>query len=570
MLMNRIIQHAADRPHHPAVLCGEVRLDYRTSAIAAGQLAHELYDHGVRPSQHVALVLGNGPAYVLAFCALAQLGAVILPLNPQLHPREIAHYMSDADVAFVLGHASTIEDLANGATDNPAPCPDIVRTAALCPPSALSSMCNTPPSDAFSLVLGTSGSTTRKSRSGVGAAADAYRDHRHLLSLYSSGSTGRPKRIGKSSAQLLREVDAMGVRTGLGTDDKVFCAIPLFHAHGLGNCLLAALCHGATLVILEGARQTEIPLCLRHARMLQLMQEERVTVFPGVPYLFALLADAPADIDADLSSLRLAFSAGSPLPKHVYEQFQRRFSVPLRQLYGCTEAGAIAIATDANIGRGPAPMSMDAWDSVGHPLPGVDVAIVDDARKPLTTGMRGEIAIRSPSLTAGYIGRPAESVHAFDGGTFYTGDIGYVDDQGRLYITGRKRLYIEIGGHKIDPVEIEDVLRSHPLIGEAVVVGVETRAGGRALQAVVELAEIHAAPATSTKTGPALGPVNGNHPLNAQVVQGYCRQRLANFKVPRGVAIWASIPKSPLGKVLRGQVIQSMAESSAHSPMGRP
>jgi long-chain acyl-CoA synthetase len=225
------------------------------------------------------------------------------------------------------------------------------------------------------------------------------------------------------------------------------------------------------------------------------------------------MAEAPET--ADLSSLRLCFSAGTALPRSVFDAFTGKFDVPVRQHYGCTEAGSLT----ANMDDDPEA----SFETVGAPMGPVEIKIVD-----------GEVAVRSPAQTSGYSDMEELNREAFQDGFFLTGDLGQLDDEGRLTITGRKKLLIEVGGYKVDPIEVEDVVEAHPDVGEAVVVGVDTgQAGEQLVKAVVV----------------------PNEEIEERELISFCQQRLANYKVPRVVEFREEIPRSPLGKILRKYLV---------------
>jgi long-chain acyl-CoA synthetase len=224
--------------------------------------------------------------------------------------------------------------------------------------------------------------------------------------------------------------------------------------------------------------------------------------------------------------VRLAFSAGTALPRPFFDAFLDRFGVPVRQLYGCTEAGTLT----ANMDDDPAA----SFESVGRPVDGVAVLVEDDEGEQVAPGTVGEIAVRSPGLTSGYADMEELNREAFRDGFFLSGDLGMLDDDGRLTITGRKKLLIEVGGYKVDPIEVEDVVVAHPNVAEAVVVGVETKVQGEELVKAVVVPKAE---------------------MDERDLIGFCQQRLANFKVPQVVEFREEIPKSPLGKILRKYLI---------------
>ncbi|NEP04090.1 MAG: long-chain fatty acid--CoA ligase, partial [Okeania sp. SIO4D6] len=229
----------------------------------------------------------------------------------------------------------------------------------------------------------------------------------------------------------------------------------------------------------------------------------------------------------NLSSLRLCFSAGNFLSKDIFDKFWQRFKIPIRQLYGCTEAGSVAINLEEDINK--------IYHSVGFPLNNVELKIVNESGNEQPMGMSGEVVIKSGSLTQGYINQPELNQQVFKEGCFYTGDLGKKDEWGRVYITGRKKLLIDTGGRKVDPIEVEDILMNHPHIKEAVVVGVKGSYAGELVKAVIVK--------KSRKN------------FDDQEILSFCKQRLAEFKVPKIIEFRPEIPKSPLGKILRKELV---------------
>ncbi len=310
------------------------------------------------------------------------------------------------------------------------------------------------------------------------------------------------------------------IAAGLSGEVSVISTAPMYHTYAMGATVFAGAVSGATIVILEDPQ----PFLLRRRHVLELLERERVTVLPGVPFNFRLMAEAPAK--ADLSAVRLCFSAGTAMPRETFEAFGERFGVLVRQLYGSTETGMIA----ANLSDDP----VDTFSSVGRPLPGVNVEIVDDDGAELPAGELGEVVVASPAVSDGYADADEASQAAFEDGRYFTGDLGRLDEQGLLYLEGRKKLLIEVGGYKIDPVEVQDVLCAHPCVSEAIVVGVEGDVQGEeTVKAVV---------------------VPSDDCGEAELIS-FCRERLANFKVPRVVEFRDEIPKSAVGKVLRKYLV---------------
>ena len=476
-----------------ALSCGGEQLSYDDLWDRVGRFAHGLASRGIGRGDRVAVLLPNGPGFVIAFLAVAQLGAVAVPLNPQFKKAELAFYFHDCGVRAVI----TDETSA-------ALCRTIVPRVS-------------PWGDAAEIV--TSVDALVEAHSPLSPEPPSLDED--VMVQYSSGSSGRPKRVPRTPRQLSAEVDAYVATIGLGAHDTILCSIPLFHTYGLGCCLLAAIRSGATLALLDEPQ----PFTLMRERALELLERERVTVFPAVPLIFRLLAESGAA--ADLSSVRLCVSAGNALPRATFDAFAAAFGVPIRQLYGLTETGAVTVNLDGD--------PVATAHSVGRPIRDVELAILDGAGNDLGADRIGEVAVRGPGLFRGYAGVDEQLNRvSFRDGWFRTGDRGRLDDDGRLVLTGRSKLLIDVKGDKVDPIEVEDVLAVHPKVREVVVVGVATEIEGEELVKAV---------------------VVPDDSCSERELIRYCQERLANYKVPAMVEFWDEIPKSSLGKVLRKYLI---------------
>ncbi len=473
-----LLDHAAGEPTRPALVCGARRLTYDELAEQVDTLAAGLAATGAAPGDAIALV-AEGPDFVLGFLGILRAGAVALPLNPAFKP---------AEVAFCLREARARGALVDRARRLPLEVPAIGIAQALA--AGRSAHCIPAPVD---------------------PAADA-------VFQYSAGATGRPKRVPRTHAQLTAEAAAFVAAAELTPADSILCVLPLFHAYGLGCCMLAALGSGATLLFVEHPR----PFALDRRRVLALL--ERATVFPAVPFQLRMLAEAPGG--AHLARLRACFSAATALSRADFDAFERAFGVPPRQLYGCTEAGVVTVNMD------PDPHSTAG--SVGTPVPGVELGVVDRDGAPADAGRLGEITIRSEALTHGYAGVAADvNDAAFPGGAFLTGDRGRVDECGRLILTGRRKRLIDVKGDKVDPVEVEDVLAVHPRVRDVVVVGAASPEAGEELVKAVVVAD---------RCG------------ERELIR-FCRERLADYKAPRIVEFRDEIPRSADGEVLRKYLV---------------
>ena len=332
------------------------------------------------------------------------------------------------------------------------------------------------------------------------------------LILRSSGTTGLPKLVHRDGPSL--DAVASNTATALGLDhsDRVLAAIPLSHSYGIENGLLAPLWAGATIEICEGFDPAVV---LRQWR-------KGVTVVPGVPFMFEVLAGVGERGDA--RSLRLAYSAGATLPRSVFEAFVQRHGLPLGQLYGATEIGSVTFNDPRRAGFDP--------QSVGVPMEGVSIRILhpDHASidRPLAIGQEGHVAVRAPSMLRGYIASAGEPL--LDG-YFLTGDLGRLDQLGALTISGRLKLLIDIGGMKVNPLEVESVLAEHPDVHECIVVPVRVSATLVRLKACV-----------TARPG---------RRIDITLLRQFARDRLAGYKVPRMFEVHERLPRSAMGKIQR-------------------
>lgn len=461
---------------------------YRDLVERAEAAAATLLDRGVGPGTRVAVLLPNSPDLFVAVHALCAIGAVAVPLSPAATPRELQWSAAACGIGAVV-----------------APPPAQAAADALDPENKLPRILATP-DDLFAR-------RAPASLPPVPPDADA-------VYLFSSGSTGRPKVVPHTQAGMLANGKATAGGLALTPDDVLLNALPGHHAFGFMNAMFEAMSGGATTVFWADPQ----PLMLSRTRLLATLEAEGVTVLPGVPLMFDVLTGASDPVD--LSRMRLCYSGAVALRRPVYDRFHERFGIRIRQAYGSTETGHIAI------NRRPDGEAM--WQSVGTPVGDVRVTVTE-SESAAEPGI-GELVIHSPALTRGYLDQEETNRATFANGAFHTGDLGRVDGEGNVFITGRAKLIIEVAGQKVDPIEIEDVLAAHPAVEEAVVVGVPApRTGEQRLKAVVV-----------KRTDES-----------ADALIRYCRGLLSAHKVPELIEFRDEIPRSGAGKVLRGKLMES-------------
>jgi len=332
------------------------------------------------------------------------------------------------------------------------------------------------------------------------------------LLLCSSGTTARPKIVVRTAASVDAVSAGMCAAIGFGPADRVLSIVPLCHSYGLEHGLLAPVRAGSTVHLCPG---------LDLATVERELTAGGITLFPSVPSAFDMMCQVGAP--HPLPTLRKAYAAGAPLPRAVFDAFEQKFGVRIGQLYGATEIGSVTFADPADPHFDPA--------GVGRPYDDVRVRVVDpDTRAQRPPGEDGEVLISAPSMFRGYL---HDAAPAFDGdGFFSTGDLGHLDTHGNLVITGRLKLLIEVGGLKVNVVEVENLLAQHPDVADAAVVAVRVSQTVSRLKAVVT-------------------PRHADRPPIPDDVRRFLRQRLTPYKVPRVVEVRPSLPRSPSGKLLR-------------------
>jgi|GEM_PF-1048685 len=504
-LLQKTVETHGDKT---AIVYDRDRLTYRDLFNRVVALSRGLRSLGTRQSDCIMFVLPNCPEFAISFYAAARLGAIALPLNPMFKASEIQYYANDSNATTIITDSAraplcqqAIERLGHNINlivigDKPS--------------------------------IGTSFNRLITENSAFLESDEIVPYEGDVLYQYSSGSTGRPKKLSRTQKNIYHQALNCTATMQVTAEDSILAIVPLFHAYGFGECMLAAMTTGATLVILEPVLQdgkpVEMPLLFRRGRIIELIESQKVTVLPIVPYIASILAATPQDARVNLSALRLCLCAGNFLSQDIFDKFRQRFGVSLRQLYGCTEAGAVCVNMEAE--------SNLQYNTIGLPMQNVEIAIVDEEGKDCASDVIGEIVIKSQTLTRGYSDRPDLNKEAFSGGCFFTGDLGKKDDRGRIYITGRKKLFIDAGGQKVDPLEVEDILIGHPQVQEVVVVGAKGADDIELIKAVI------------VPKGEG----------NSQQLTTYCKERLADFKVPRSIEFRQALPKNELGKVLRSKI----------------
>jgi acyl-CoA synthetase (AMP-forming)/AMP-acid ligase II len=472
---------------HPALLRpGAESLSYAELHDAVDALACQLAAVGVGAGDTVALSLGNGPPFVVAFLAVIAAGAAAAPLNQAYTEQELRGYLDDLRPQAIVLDATAGENPVAAARQLGLP------VHRLGPDARLEGV--TP---AHGHATGTPDSVA--------------------LLLHTSGTTSRPKLVPLRQRNLVLSARTIVATYGLGEADVSHCVMPLFHVHGLVASTLATLASGGTVAI---------PGRFNPGGFWEDCASVGATWYSAVPTIHQKLL---ARAHEPGHRLRFARSCSSALPEPLWSQFEERFQTPLVEAYGMTEA-------THQMASNPLPPGERRPRTVGLAT-GVEVAVLDDAWRPVAAGGSGEVAVRGPSIVDGYRDRPEANAEAFRDGWFRTGDRGHLSDDGYLTLDGRLKELINRGGEKISPHEVEDALLSHPAVAEAVAFAApDAKLGEKVGAAVVVRSD-----------------------ADERALTAHCADRLAAFKVPAFIAIVAEIPKGPTGKIQRRAMAELLA-----------
>ena len=477
-------------PAGAALRCDGVTTTYAALADDVARFAAYLIDSGVKPGDRIGLMMGNRPEFAVVFYGVLHAGAVVVPMNPLQSSREVEFFLTNTDARMLFFAPQCAPAATAGAL------------AADVPPVEV---------DERAIARLTAGFAGR-ARPVTRAADD------NAVILHTSGTTGVPKGAQLTHGNLVSN-QAVTARSllNLGPDDIVMGCLPLFHAFGMTCGLVASVSTGATLALLPR---------FDAGKALEMIAAEGVTVFEGVPTMYvAMLAVGDHD-DLDFSSLRVCVSGGAAMPVDVLRRFEDKFGCIVLEGYGLSETSPAACFNH--------PGAVRKVGSIGTPIAGVQMRVVDEQGNEAPAGTPGEIQIRGHNVMKGYWNLPDATTAAISDGWFSTGDIGRVDEDGYFYIVDRKKDLIIRGGYNVYPREIEEVLHEHPAVGEVAVVGIPHDTLGEEVGAAIALAP-----------GAAATP---------EELQAFVKERVAAYKYPRHIWFVDELPKGATGKIQRRDI----------------
>jgi long-chain acyl-CoA synthetase len=490
-LSSLLEQAAAEHPGRVAVRMDDLVLSYAQLREAAARMNALFASTGLEPGDRVGLMLPNVPAFPIAFYGALAAGAVVVPMNPLLKSREVSYYLGDSGAKAVVAWHAVAGEAAKGAADAGA-------QVVVAETPDLSGLL-----DEVSPVPDSSGRA----------------DLDDALILYTSGTTGRPKGAELTHAGLVRNA-TLTARTLLrsSTGDVIMGCLPLFHVFGLTCALNASVATASELTLLPR---------FDPAKALDIIGRDRVTIFEGVPTMYAAMLHLPGADPAKTATLRVCVSGGAALPVEILRGFEEKFGCMILEGYGLSETSPVASFNHPDRVRKPG--------SIGTAVEGVEMRLVDDEGNTTPDGEVGEIAIRGHNVMKSYWNKPAETAEAMTAdGWFRTGDLARVDDEGYYFIVDRKKDMIIRGGYNVYPREIEEVLHEHPAVAEVAVIGIPDATLGEEVAAAVAL-----------KPGASATP---------EELRSFARDRVAAYKYPRHIWLVDTLPLGPTGKILRREV----------------
>jgi long-chain acyl-CoA synthetase len=485
-----ILTESAGRdPEHVAIRLDDAALSYAALDGASAHIAGLLAAHDVGPGDRVGIMLPNVPYFPVCYFGVLRAGAIVVPMHVLLKRREVAFYLKDSGAKLLFAWHGFAEDAQAGADDAGVEC--VIVTPGEFDHAVGSASPKTE-------VLDTDDSDT-------------------AVILYTSGTTGTPKGAELTHHNLRRNAQVARDLFSAGAEAVTLGALPLFHSFGQ-TCSMNA-------IMLAGATLTMIPR-FDPAKALEIIQRDRVNIFMGVPTMYGALLHLSEREQYDTSTLRLCVSGGSALPVELLRSFEQAFGCKILEGYGLSETSPVASFNHPDRERKPG--------SIGTPIAGVEMKVVDDEGNDLPQGEVGEIVIRGHNVMKGYWQRPDATDEAILDGWFHSGDMARVDEDGYFFIVDRKKDLIIRGGYNVYPREIEEVLYEHPAVREVAVLGIPHDEYGEEIAAAVTL-----------KDGAQTTP---------DELRDFAKQRVAAYKYPRFIWFVDELPKGPTGKILKREI----------------
>lgn len=503
-LAQLLTETASKFAERPALKLDDTVVNYAVLNEGATRIAGLLKERGVEPGDRVGIMLPNVPYFAVVYYGILRAGGIVVPMNVLLKGREVAFYLRDSGAKLLFAWHDFGEAASTGADE------------------AGAELISVKPGEFEQLVMEAPRAEEDEPRESSDTA----------VILYTSGTTGTPKGAELTHENLILNCSVTAkTLIDVSHEDVVLGALPLFHSFGQTCGMNAAVAHGACLTLIPR---------FEPVKALEIIARDKVTVLEGVPTMYHAMLNAPGHEDADTASLRVCVSGGSALPVEVMKQFEQTFDCIILEGYGLSETSPVASFNHPDRERKPG--------SIGTPIKGVEMAVVDEDDKPVAQGDVGEIVIRGHNVMKGYWGRADATEEVMRGGWFHSGDMATQDEDGYFFIVDRKKDMIIRGGYNVYPREIEEVLYEHPAVSEVAVIGVADDSLGEEVAAMVVLRE--------------------GAEASEDDIRAYVKDKVAAYKYPRKIWFSNELPKGPTGKILKREIKAPRpdGEASASSP----
>jgi long-chain acyl-CoA synthetase len=480
---------ADEHGDRPAVQLDDVTLNYALLNGATMHAAGMLRELGVGPGDRVGMQLPNVPYFPVIYFGALRLGAVVVPMNPLLKAREVGYHLSDSGAKAIVAWHGFADAARAGAEEAGAEC-------VIAEPGA------------FEQRIGSARPVSE---------IEPREDDDAAVIVYTSGTTGTPK-----GATIVHSNLASGAQTAVdlvdgGPEDVGVATLPLFHVFGMNSVMnMAVRARGLITMIPRFDPQ----------KALEVIERDGATMFAGVPTMFAAMLHHPAREQHDVRSIRLCVSGGAAIPVEILRGFDEAFDCKVLEGYGLSETTGMGSFNLPDRERKPG--------SIGLPVGGTEMKVVDDQDNDVPQGEPGEIVMRGPFVMKGYWERDDATAEVMRGGWFHTGDIATIDEEGYFFIVDRKKDLIIRGGYNVYPREIEEAFYEHPAVREVAVLGVAHESLGEEVAAAVALKE--------------------GADASADELRDFMKQRVAAYKYPRHIWFVDELPKGPTGKILKREV----------------
>lgn len=505
-LVTKVSQQAFEQPEKIAFVFMGKDTTYGELEYQVGRFANALQELGVKKGDHIALLLGNTPHFIISLYASMRIGATCIPINPTYTADEISFILDNGDVKLVVALDMLLPLVEAGVKmlpriENYIICettPDLPEKMA-----ALSDEAKVK-TKLFMQVLASSSKS---------AEVVQVEDDDTAIILYTSGTTGHPKGAMLTHKNLFSNARDIGDYLKISSEDRVIATLPVFHVFALSVVINAPLTKGATILLIPRFSPQLV---------FEAAKQYKATVFAGVPTMFNFLYQYEEGDVTAFENLRLAISGGASMPVSLLFNFEEKFNVRISEGYGLSEASPVTCFNPIDRERKPG--------SIGQSIVNVENKVVNELGDEVPVGEVGELIVRGPNVMKGYYKLPEETAIAIRDGWLYTGDLAKMDEEGYFYIVDRKKDMIIVGGYNVYPREVEEVLYSHKNVVEAAVLGFPDPNFGEAVHAFVVLKEKNTTP---------------------EELKEYCAKHLAKYKVPSVIEILDVLPKNSTGKILR-------------------